>query len=290
MRRIVIVKRSVLLLYLLIFCFVFIGGVGFAAASVYQNVAVDKKEGKQLPVLMYHSILKNKKAAGKYVISPEVLEADLKYLRDNGYTTVLSADLIAYENGQADLPEKPIMITFDDGYLNNLTYALPLLEKYDMKAVISIVGSFSERFSINKDPNPNYAHLSWEEIRQLADTGRIEIGNHTYAMHAQSPRKGCAKKRGESDAEYRKALIEDITKTQQLLKENCGIEPTIFTYPFGSVCNDSLPIIAEMGFKVSLSCCEKNNVLTRESDDLLLMCRFNRPSGISTEKFMQRIL
>ena len=94
---------------------------------------------------MYHSILKDASRTGKYVITPSRVEEDLIYLQENGYETVVVADLIAYVTDGTPLPEKPVMITLDDGYLNNLTYMLPLLEQYDMRAVISVIGLYSER-------------------------------------------------------------------------------------------------------------------------------------------------
>ena len=66
------------------------------------------------------------------------------------------------------------MITFDDGFRNNLTDGLPLLEKYGMKATVAVVGCYSERFSDTPDPNPAYAHLSWDDITELTQSGRVE--------------------------------------------------------------------------------------------------------------------
>lgn len=281
MCRFVVIKKRSLVIGALLLCFMLAGG-----AAIY---AMTGGEKVRLPIIMYHSILKNPSSAGKYVISPDVLETDMKYLSENGYTTVLGRDVINYVKRGEPLPEKPIMLTFDDGYLNNLTYALPLLEKYDMKAVISVVGEYSERFSENDDHNPSYSHLSWEEIKQCVASGRIEIGNHTYNMHMQGARRGSMKKKDESEAEYKTALINDITKAQKLLEENCGIVPTIFTYPYGAVSNASLNVIKEMGFEMSFGCCEQVNELARDEETLYLMCRFNRPSGISTENFMHKL-
>lgn len=82
----------------------------------------------KLPTLMYHGIRKSTSAQNKYVISPDEFESDLKYIKENGYETIVVADLLEYfDNGKA-LPKKPIMITFDDGCLNNYTYAFPLLK------------------------------------------------------------------------------------------------------------------------------------------------------------------
>ena len=90
---------------------------GCKAAPVYDP----DPEPVPLPAIMYHSILKSQSRAGTYVVSPAVFREDMQYLLDNGYETVFIEDLIEYTEGD-DLPEKPVMVTLDDGYLNNLTY------------------------------------------------------------------------------------------------------------------------------------------------------------------------
>ena len=87
------------------------------------------EDSVRVPILMYHSILKDSARQGKYVISPAVLAADLDALQVKGYTAITVSDLLAYVQDGADLPEKPVMITFDDGYYNNYIYAYPLLKQ-----------------------------------------------------------------------------------------------------------------------------------------------------------------
>lgn len=284
MYRFIIIKKRSLIVSALLLCFMLLSGV-----AIYAMAQGEEADGVRLPVLMYHSVLKNPSAAGKYVISPDTFEADMKYLKDNGYTSLLSGDVISFVKEGVPLPEKSIMITLDDGYLNNLTYVVPLLEKYDMKAIISVVGKYSEEFSESGDHNPNYSYFSWEDIKECVASGRVEIGNHTYNMHSQNSRRGSMKKRGESDEEYKKVLTGDVMKTQALLMENCLVEPKVFTYPYGAVSNVSVDIIKQMGFEMSFGCCEKVNILTGDENELYLMCRFNRPSGIGTQEFMKRI-
>ncbi|MBE7027008.1 MAG: polysaccharide deacetylase family protein [Ruminococcaceae bacterium] len=286
-RFIIIKKRTAICILittvLMLATTIIISAMGLAAED-------EKEEPKvRLPILMYHSILQNPSSAGKYVVSPGTFENDIKYLKDNGYTSILSDELIAYVKNGEPLPSKPVMITLDDGYLNNLTYALPILEKYDMKAIISVVGKYTERFSAEDDHNPSYSHFSWEDINTCIASGRIEIGNHSYDMHSQGARKGTTKKRGESETEYEKVLSEDVLKMQALLLEHCNAQPKVFTYPYGAVSNASVDIIKKLGFEVSFGCCEKVNEISRNENALYLLCRFNRPSGISTEKFMKKI-
>ncbi len=281
-----IMKRNVALALIVLCLVAVLISCMFLSAEVQTSTHV--QVGARVPVIMYHSILKNPAAAGKYVVSPETLEADLKYLKENGYTSVRSSDLVAYVKEGKPLPDKPVIITFDDGHANNLLYALPIFERLDMCGVICIVGKYSEQYSAQMDHNPSYAYLSWEEINTLLKSGRFEIANHSYDMHARSARKGTMKKAGEDFESYCAKLEADLAKTQALLTTNCNTTPIAFSYPFGSVCDDSKFVIRKLGFLVSYGCAEKVNYVTN-ADSLYCMGRFNRPSGISTEEFMRKI-
>ena len=250
--------------------------------------ASEEADGVSLPILMYHSVLKDKSRAGKYVVSPDTLEQDMLYLKDRGYTTVVMEDLINYVENGVPLPEKPVMLTFDDGHLNNKTYVYPLLQKHGMKAVISIVGEYTELFSNTPDPNPAYAYLTWDDIREMSGSGVVEFQSHSYALHNEKPRKGAAKKRGENTAAYQKMLTDDLSKLQDCLAQKSGITPTTFTYPFGAISKDSTSVVKALGFKASLSCYEKPNCITRDPDCLYELNRYNRANGLSTEKFMKK--
>ncbi len=260
-------------------------------ASWFRSVGAtaDAELGIRLPVIMYHSILKDASRTGKYVITPARIEEDLIYLRDNGYETVVVADLIAYVHDGVPLPEKPVMITLDDGYLNNLTYMLPLLEQYDMRAVISVIGLYSELYSETSDPNPSYAHLTWDDIQTLSESGRVEIQNHSYNMHRQETRRGASRRSGEGMEVYAKALSDDVMTLQQLLEENCGIVPTAFVYPFGQISDGSDDILRSLGFQCTMSCEERVNSVTRDAQSLFSLGRFNRAGTLSTVQFMKKI-
>lgn len=244
----------------------------------------------EVPIIMYHSILKDPSRSNKYTVTPSVLEEDLKYIKDNGYTTVTISDLISYVYDDTPLPEKPIVLTFDDGHYNNYGYLFPLLEKYDMKAVISIVGSYTDKFTETDEANLNYSYLRWKDIKELMDTGRIEFQNHTYSLHSNTgKRNGTKKIKGETDEHYKNVLEEDILKLQQEFEENTNYTPQCFTYPFGGISNASLNMIKELGFKASLSCEQGINKLTKNPNSLYLLKRYNRPSYISTYNFFQKI-
>ena len=255
-------------------------------------VPADKElaDRREVPVLMYHSILRDPARAGKYILSPDVLEADIVWLLQNGYETVTARDLIAFVEGSGTLPDRPAILSFDDGYLNNLTYVLPLLEKYDCCAVISVVGAYTQRYSEEPDPNPNYAYLSWDEVAALDRSGRVEIGNHTYGMHGQKGRPGSARRLSESAADYEAAFLDDVGRLQSELSTHANIAPVTFAYPFGVIDPLSRQLLKEMGFAVSMTCTEHVSTVVRgDAESLWELGRSNRPSNISTDAFMARI-
>ena len=243
-----------------------------------------------LPIIMYHSILKDESRTGKYVITPQQLEEDMKYLRKHGYETVTVTDVINFVKNDGALPSKPVMLTFDDGYRNNLTYLLPLLETYDMKAVISVVGEYAEKFSNSTDHNISYAHLTWSDISELVESGHVEIQNHSYAMHSIGERKGSMKMSTETIAQYRETFVEDAVKNQTALLENCGIEPNTYTYPYGRITTESIDFLREIGFEAALTCYEYVNYIDSDPTVLMHLGRFNRPGEIKTDEFMKKIL
>lgn len=248
------------------------------------------EEPVKLPIIMYHSILDSDHKAGTYVITPKQLENDMKYLKENGYTTISVNELVEYVKGEGMLPEKPIMLTFDDGYYNNYSYLYPLLKKYNMKAVISIIGKYTDLYSSGDEiMNNNYSHLTWDEMREMVASGHIEIQNHSYDMHSDQTRRGVRKVFGEDEAEYELKIAEDIELLQREINSNLGVTPKAFTYPFGFFNDESEKVVRELGFEVSFSCYERVNTITRDPECLYRLGRFNRPSGPSTKEFFAKI-
>ena len=242
-------------------------------------------------ILMYHSILKDPARQGKYILSPDQLKADMRYLLDAGFTPVSLSELIDFADGRGDLPDLPVVLTFDDGYLNNLTYLLPLLIELDCRAVISVVGEYAKRFTDTPDPNPNYAHLSLPELAELTLSDRVELANHSYNMHAQTARMGSGRKNGESDAAYADAFTADTLACQELLLAYTKTAPVAYAYPFGVIDPDSGALLAKMGFRVTLTCFERiSTVRVGDPDSLFGLGRYNRPGGVDTERFLAPIL
>lgn len=243
----------------------------------------------ELPIIMYHNISNKSRLWGKYVVSEQELEKDFIYIKNKGYNTITMSDIIAYANGEGDLPDKPIIITFDDGYESVYAYAFPLMKKYNMKAVVSIVGSYTDLFTREDDHNLDYSHLTWEQVNEMSDSGLAEIQNHTYNMHEISKnRRGCGIIKGESISAYKEELENDLGKLQDEILMYTGKSADTLTYPYGYISPESIDIIKEMGFKAALTCTETVNKCTG-NDWLYNLGRFNRNHGASSESFFAKI-
>lgn len=267
------------------------------AVGVFSNLCqqpdmsvINNSEGVELPILMYHSVLKDTNRSGKYIVTPSEVENDIKYLKSKGYTTVSMSEVLNFTEDNGTLPEKPVMLTFDDGCYNNYGYVLPLLEKYDARAVFCVVGEYTDRYSEEDIANLAYGYMRWEEIGELYNSPYVEIANHSYSFHDNTKgRNGSKKKKYESAAEYKRIFSADTKKAQSRFMENCGFEPYIYAYPFGAYSEESFDILEDMGFKATLSCNEGINIITRDSDCLYLLKRYNRPSGIRSADFFERL-
>lgn len=246
------------------------------------------QDSRRVPVIMYHSVCRTN--VGEYVISPDTLISDLEYLRKRGYKTVFMRDIISYCEGKTELPEKPVVLTFDDGFYNNLFYVDKIAEKYGVKYTVSVVGSYVRAEAGQTKRSPVYSYLSPAEIGKLSAGGRAEIANHTYDMHRSSPRKGVRRKKSESYDEYRTALIYDSEKCRTLIYEACGFKTNVFTYPFGCYSTGTKDILHELGYRAILTCKGGINVFTKgKTDGLDCVMRYNRHGKSDTKEFFEKI-
>ena len=192
----------------------------------------------QVPILMYHHLSED--VTNSEMVSPEQFEAQIRALSEAGYTGVSFDELQAYVLRGAPLPEKPVVITFDDGYESNYTLAYPILQKYGMKATIFAIG-----VSFGKDhyKDTDYAitpHFGAAEAAEMAASGLISIQSHTYDMHQWPPYESGSAVRenilplpGEGEEAYVQALTEDFTRSRTLLEDAAGQPVDVLAYPAG---------------------------------------------------------
>lgn len=246
--------------------------VCFTAQTAVSRAAAGGAESVRLPVLMYHDVYEK---ARRYSVTPERLDADLDALERAGYEYVSPAMVSAYAEGRGDLPERPVMLTFDDGHYNNLSHALPVLERHNACATFCVVGAFADKYSLPDAERdvPAYSCMTWEEIADLPDL--ITVAAHSYDMHSLGKRRGVLPREGESDAAYRAALTADADKLLERFK-NIGISTDVYAYPYGFYRARTREILRDVGFKVFLTCGAHVNTLVKGDPSALdALARFS---------------
>lgn len=260
-----------------------------APVSAAESAAVptDSRESLGIPILMYHGITDSSAKENDYFILADRLESDLKWLRSNGYTSILPSQLIAYAANGAKLPAKPVILSFDDGYCNNYTYAFPLLQKYQAKAVIALIGADSERSSDDIYRVPAACTLSWGEAALMSKSGLVEFASHTYDLHhIENGRKGADRKKGESLEAYTRVLTEDLQKNQAAIKAAIGKAPQVFAWPYGAYPADRSadPILKGLGIAATFTSYQRTSEVRRgDVDSLYGLGRYLRTPSFRIE-------
>jgi len=279
--------RKSLLLIILVAAFAAGTGITAAASPLETLMGLTMGEEATVPIIMYHVL--EDTPDNVWEITFEEFEADLKYLAENGFTTVIMQDLIDFVHHGKRLPEKPIVLSFDDGRSPTAQIILPLLEKYNAKITMAIIGVETDRYTeIEKQGSTSrHPHMTWDEVVAVHNTGLVEIQCHTYDLHGPN---GAKKNKGESEEAYRERLLTDLHKFSEKLQEYIGITSNTLVYPLGAISSTSDDIIKEAGYLASLSCHEKNNIIVvGNPDSLYSLRRYLRPPHKSSGEFFARL-
>ena len=282
-----IITYKKLVIFSAILCFVMIFSA--VANTFLPVISVFKEKKQEVLILMYHQVSENSSLWGDYVIPASLLKEDFEYLKNNNYTPIKIKDILDFTKGTKKLPEKAVVITFDDGQRSFLTKVVPLLEEYNYPAVVNIVGALTDLYTENGETNDKYAYLNWNDIKTLSQNPLVEIGHHSYNFHSLGYRRGMGKIYGESNSAYSEIIKADIEKLNEKLLSNIGERPYILAYPYG-IRNDTLLEIAkDENFPVTLSCRESINKIS-VGDELFELGRFNRPYGKSSDIYFESII
>ena len=219
--------------------------------------AREMKPGEFL-VLVYHAVVE--KPDDIYSVSRKAFVEHLEYLRTHGFHPVSIEDILKVKEGRGDLPPKPVLLAFDDGYISYYDFVVPLLREYGYPSVLAISGDM-----INNPPQDIPEPLmTWKQLKELSSESLVEIVSHSYSSHksvqynswgnvgpAMSVRLyDPLKKRYESEDEYIKRIERDFEEQERLFMEKLGYKPRAIVWPYGEYTGISRDIAIKRGYKM----------------------------------------
>ena len=202
--------------------------------DVKNNLNPDFSPAYRVPILMYHyveNVKDQKDTIRKSLnINPDIFEAQVKTLRDSGYTFLTARELGDIIDGTNKMPKKAVVITVDDGHFDNATVILPILRKYNAKATFYIIPDF-----IN---GPDF--LTDAQMHEIIESNLVEIGAHT--VHHISLR-----------AKIAPVVQYEVIQSKKMLEDRYGIRVNSFAYPNGDFDQQAIEAVKSAGFTTAVS-------------------------------------
>jgi peptidoglycan/xylan/chitin deacetylase (PgdA/CDA1 family) len=206
--------------------------LGGLTAERYQTV----------PVLVYHQFAE--KSTSKMTVSREAFEAQMQLLRDKGYRVIPLAQLVAFAEFRAQIPEKSVVITIDDGWRTTYDIAFPILKKYGYPATLFV---YTQLISGGAKT------LSWELVREMAAQG-LDVQCHTVTH-----RNLALQEDGESADQYFAAVRREIVEATNLIEQKTGRRPTVLAYPYGDTNGLAVELLRKQGYRAAFTVAREAN-------------------------------
>lgn len=226
---------------------------------------------KAVPILTYHHV--NLLEGDMVTVSVNHFEEQMSFLRRKGYHSLFISELVEWMQGKRTLPGKSVVLSFDDGFWDNYDYAFPVLKKYGLKATIFVVTGW---ISEERDPDrtreviPHHqgnqliaqgrGHqiaLTWPEVKEMQESGLIEIESHTHShnkeLYQDTP-----------------ALKEDLGRCREAIQSHLSKKSTCLCWPGGRYSPESILSAQEVGFT---ALCTTERGLNQPGSDLLRLKR-----------------
>ncbi|WP_232001371.1 poly-beta-1,6-N-acetyl-D-glucosamine N-deacetylase PgaB [Neisseria canis] len=203
------------------------------------------------------------------------------WLKNNGYTPVSWQQIKDARAGKGKLPDKPVLLTFDDGYLSFYKTIFPVLKAYNYPAMYALVTSWMETpangyIAYGKKKLPRKAFITWEQVREMQKSGLIEIASHTHDLHrsnfgnpfgsefaAALPGK-YENGRYETPEEYRKRIAQDLRLSADIIEKHTGKRPNALVWPYGQYNQEATEIARKEGFDSDFTLFDQK--LNKEND------------------------
>lgn len=258
------------------------------------NVAFSQSNFK---VLSFHDIVLEKTANSEIDdVTADNLINYFSWLKANGYNVISMQDILTAKKTGQPLPEKSIVLTFDDGYKSFYTHVMPLLKAFQYPATLAIVGSWLE---IPQNGTVLYADklvprskfLSIKELKEVSRSSLVEIASHTYDLHhgilgnAQGNTMpalttfeyNAITNQYESEESYLNRIKSDLVKNNAWIKKHTGISPRIIVWPYGRYNQVAQTMAKDLGMEVAITLDDDENLDHQSVDSIHRIYLINNP-------------
>jgi biofilm PGA synthesis lipoprotein PgaB len=250
---------------------------GRSMANDVPNACSRDRNLNDFTIFSYHEIAeKSETLDSTYAVSAANFEAQMKWLIDGGYHFINVDDIINFRKHNKPLPDKAVLITFDDGYQSVYANAFPILKKYQIPTVVALVGTWlqsNDKIDFGGHLIDRRKFLSQDEIREMVASGLVEVGSHSYFLHRGIPANPQGntepatttrqwfpdKKAYEDDKSYHKRILDDLKTNSEFLKEYTGQKPRVMVWPYGEYNLEVRKIAESLGMPVGLTLDDGSN-------------------------------
>lgn len=230
------------------------------------------KSSDDVIILAYHEISDEKSLIPAYSMTTQAFKSHIAWLKAQGFHFISVQQFLDAKQGKGHLPSKPVLITVDDGYQSFYNSVYPFIQKEKVPVLLSVVGSW---LSPRQDQAVNFSGqnvsrdkiLSWTELKDMQNSGWVEIGSHSYALHQgilANPQGNeepsavvraydAGSKKYENDQQYEQRIYQDLKKNNELLHQNGLKAPRVMVWPYGRYNQKTIEIAKQLGMPMTLS-------------------------------------
>jgi len=251
-------RKGVCLLFLLL-----TGFLPIKSFAVSFDVHQTEFGPNQFLVLCYHAIPVRGQKNVPYTVSQNEFVEEIDYLRSHGFHFISLKQIFSARYGGKKLPDRAILLTFDDGYISYGNFVVPFLSRQKIPSAVAIIGKFVE----HPPAKLSEPLMSWEKIRELSKNPYVEVFSHTYDLHRSIQYNAIGNvasavsvfrydkklKRYETKAEYRQRLIADFAAQEKIFVKKLGFKPRAIVWPYGRYNATALDVAKKFGIEATFT-------------------------------------
>lgn len=248
---------------------------------------------KEIPIFMYHHLSETTSDGATILV--DTFRSHIQALSEAGVQAVSFDQLIDFVHYGGDLPENPVVITFDDGYRSNYEYAFPILKEYNMPATIFVIGITVGKDTYRDTGVSILPHFSYREAQEMLNSDLVSIQSHSYDLHQWAPleigvaRSSVLQLESESDQEYIQVITADYLRSKSEIENNTSETVNVFSYPGGAYSDFSEQILSSLGVMVTVSVNPATNTIVRgQPESLFALNRYSMDSVTDINLVLQR--